>query len=152
MRGLASPGWKTYRSTQPNALRKRRTHRGHYNHANRFPVRSKPRHRGKINAKEQTRQKAILTGANRRFHYFRVEESGILSRYCRETEVQGRIDSSACLLKKGPHTRCGPFVFHQSGGGAEIRTLVGAKPHYRFSRPTPSAAWVRLRIGGPSVA
>ena len=30
------------------------------------------------------------------------------------------------------------------GGGAEIRTLAGAEPHYRFSRPTPSAAWVRL--------
>lgn len=152
MRGLASPGWKPYRPTLPNALRKRRTHRGHYNHANRFPLRSKPRHRGKINAKEQTRQKAIITGANRRFRYFRAEESGILSRYYRETEVQGRMASSAFWQKKSPHTRCGPFVFPQSGGGAEIRTLVGAEPHYRFSRPTPSAAWVRLRIGGPSVA
>ena len=34
------------------------------------------------------------------------------------------------------------------GGGKEIRTLAGAKPHYRFSRPTPSTAWVCLRRNG----
>ncbi len=32
-----------------------------------------------------------------------------------------------------------------SGGGLEIRTLAGPLTHYRFSKPTPSTAWVILR-------
>ena len=32
------------------------------------------------------------------------------------------------------------------GGEIGIRTLAGPEAHYRFSRPTPSATWVFLRL------
>jgi hypothetical protein len=34
--------------------------------------------------------------------------------------------------------------YYSNGGGLEIRTLAGHLTHYRFSRPTPSTAWVIL--------
>ena len=38
------------------------------------------------------------------------------------------------------------FVPIQTGGEIGIRTLAGPEAHYRFSRPTPSATWVFLRL------
>ena len=45
--------------------------------------------------------------------------------------------------KKRPDGKYQAYIFH--GGDLGIRTLAGLCTHYRFSRPTPSAAWVNLR-------